>query len=305
MFAMVFLIIMVLSFGYALALPLYGRMQVDFPGAWRGVYDHKNALGYAMSVALVIFLGAFVFNPRQRPLWAAAGAAAIVLLILSTSKTALVSGGVAIVALTLPIVGRRSPAAAIAATLAAGTGFYLLLMVLAVDVGPVFALLGKDQSFTGRTRIWAVVSKEIAQNPLFGFGYGAIWENRDVWSPLLAMEKSLGFILPEAHNSWLQIALDLGYVGAALWTAVFLGSWLRTLAFLYTRPASLFIFPFLIVFTLHALTEAGALLQNDIVWILFTLITVRLGDEHRLLTPRTSSDDALGGEPAPLLWSRT
>jgi O-antigen ligase len=266
-------------------------MQVDFPGAWRGAYDHKNMLGYVMSVALAAFAGAFLFNPDQRPLWTVAAAGALLLLCMSTSKTALVAAVIAFGAALIPIAGRRGPAAAVAATLAAGIVLYVLATVLLVDGGVFFRALGKDESFTGRTKIWSAVLKEIAERPLLGFGYGSVWENRDVWSPLLRIERRIDFYLPEAHNAWLQIALDLGYLGAALWTFALLGAWARTLAHLYTRPASLFAFPFLIVFSLHALTEAGALAQNDLVWILFTLVSVRLGDGRPLLVE--------GPPPAP------
>ncbi len=282
LFALVFLAVTVLSVAYAALLPLYGRMQVDFPGAWRGVYDHKNALGYAMSVALAVFVGAYVFNPRERRLWGGALVAAFAVLLLSTSKTALVAGALAFFALALPLTARRGPALAVGAVFAVGAAVWAVAMILSADPALFFNLLGKDQTFTGRTEIWAAVGREIAQRPFFGFGYGAVWENREIWGPLAVMEKAVGFTLPEAHNSWLQVALDLGWVGAVLWTLVFAGAWARTMAFLFVRPSALFVFPFLVVFSLHAFTEAGALLQNDIVWILFTVISVRLAAENRL-----------------------
>jgi O-antigen ligase len=297
-FGTVFLVIVALSFVYVFFLPLYGRMQVDFPGAWRGVYDHKNMLGYVMSVALAAFGGAFLFNPDQRPLWTVAAAGALLLLCMSTSKTALVAAALAFGAVLIPIAGRRGPAAAVAATLACGIVLYVLAMVLLLDGGVFFKALGKDESFTGRTKIWSAVLKVISERPLLGFGYGSIWENRDVWSPLLRIERRIDFYLPEAHNAWLQIALDLGSVGAALWTFAFLGPWARTLAHLYTRPANLFAFPFLIVFSLHALTEAGALAQNDLVWILFTLVSVRLAVGGPVLVPRPSPARSEGAAPA-------
>ena len=47
-----FAIVVVLCFILCLLLPRYGRMTTLFPGAWRGVWFEKNALGDNMAVAL-------------------------------------------------------------------------------------------------------------------------------------------------------------------------------------------------------------------------------------------------------------
>ena len=88
-FAAAFGVCVVLSFLFALLAPTYGKMIVDFPGAWRGVWGHKNLLSYYMSVAIAVFISAAIANPRRRWLWIAATAAAFLLLLLSTSKTSL------------------------------------------------------------------------------------------------------------------------------------------------------------------------------------------------------------------------
>ena len=60
--ASAFAILVVMCFGTVLLAPRYGIMTTDFPGAWRGVWDHKNALGYNMTVGFVVFVAAAMLS---------------------------------------------------------------------------------------------------------------------------------------------------------------------------------------------------------------------------------------------------
>ena len=51
-----FYIIIVLSFIFAIALPKYGLMGDFHQGKWRGVFAHKNGLGSAMVISIIVFL---------------------------------------------------------------------------------------------------------------------------------------------------------------------------------------------------------------------------------------------------------
>ena len=76
-FAIAYGLTVILSFALALAAPSYGKMIVDFPGAWRGAWSHKNTLGYYMSISFVVFAASAIANPQHRPLWIGAMIAAV------------------------------------------------------------------------------------------------------------------------------------------------------------------------------------------------------------------------------------
>jgi exopolysaccharide production protein ExoQ len=260
----------------ALFFPEYGLMQVDFPGAWRGAWSHKNNLGYYMSVSFIVFVASAIANPPRRWLWAIAAAGALALVLLSTSKTGLVSCAIAAACFPLMAITRRGPAWAVA-----GTGLLVLALAglavslwLAPDL--LFGLVGKDVTLTGRTSIWSAVLRQIAQRPVLGYGYGAVWDNKSLWGPLPWISLQQGFVTNEAHNTWLGIWLELGYVGLGAWALLFLGVWLRTLRTLYVAGAPYFPLPFLAVFSLQGITETTALAQNDLVWLMFTAVAVKL-----------------------------
>ena len=94
--------------------------------------------------------------------------------------------------------------------------------------------------------------------------------------PLARISKEQGFVIHEAHNTWLAVWLELGYFGLIAWTLLLVGLWVRTLHAVYTHPAAYFVLPFLAVFSLHSFTESDALVQNDLIWLIFSATAVKL-----------------------------
>lgn len=82
-------IITLLSWVYGLILPKYGIMSGVHAGSWRGIYTHKNGLGRVMVSAFIVFL-LLLGSGRYRWLKVMGLCASFALLLLSTSKTALV-----------------------------------------------------------------------------------------------------------------------------------------------------------------------------------------------------------------------
>ena len=266
----------VLSFVLAIFLPEYGLMQVDFPGAWRGAWSHKNDLGYYMSVSFIVFVACAIANPPRRWLWAVAAAGAFALILLSTSKTALVSCLIGAAFIPLMAITRRGPAWAVAGAFVLVCALAGLAATLWLAPDLLFGLVGKDITLTGRTAIWSAVLHQIGQRPILGYGYGAVWDNKSVWGPLASISMEQGFVVNEAHNTWLGVWLELGYVGLGAWCLLFAAVWLRALRTLFRPAASYFPLPFLVVFSLHAVTESSALVQNDLIWLMFTATAIKL-----------------------------
>jgi exopolysaccharide production protein ExoQ len=84
--------------------------------------------------------------------------------------------------------------------------------VLFLGVGPgVLQTMGRDPTLTDRTEIWRVILSMV-QNPLLGTGFESFW-----LGPRLAKMWSIYWWHPqEAHNGYLEIFLQLGWIGVAL-----------------------------------------------------------------------------------------
>lgn len=258
-----------------IVLPAYGVMSADFPGAWRGVYGGKNQLGYAMSLGTPTLVACAIANPQRRKLWLGFAAGALALIVLSTSKTALLScmAGLCFV----PVIGlcRRNPAIGTLAVFGAVSSIALIAALLTLAPDLVFKLIGRDATFTGRTLIWDAVQRQIDLKPWTGYGYGAVWDDQSGRGPVAWISKNQGFTIFSAHNTVLGVWIELGYFGLAAWLALLGGAWLKGLTRLPTAPAFFFL-PFLTIFTLHSLTEADALIQNDLGWVIFSMTVTKL-----------------------------
>ncbi|MCY1646550.1 polysaccharide biosynthesis protein HfsI [Caulobacter sp. SL161] len=278
--ASTYAVVVTLSFVFGLFMPAYGVMSIDFPGAWRGVYGFKNQLGWAMSLATPTFLACALANPQRRRLWLGFAGAALLLIVLSTSKTALVSCLAGLAFMPLIALCRIGPALGTTALLAAVSVIALVGAVYALAPELVFELIGRDATFTGRTLIWDAISRQIEQRPLTGYGYGAVWDDLSGWGPVAWISNDQGFKIFSAHNTVLGVWLELGLIGVTAWLMLLVGAWLKGLSRLATAPAYFFL-PFLAIFTLHSLTESDALIQNDLGWVIFSMTVTKLAMPFR------------------------
>jgi exopolysaccharide production protein ExoQ len=200
----------VFSILYAFALPKFGVHQLTdasqsvHAGAWRGVYPHKNLLGGMMACfAVVTLLSGRSVMPSAVFKWALF-AVLVGIVVLSRSATALV------ILVTAP--------ALVLASVAIGGKPRLLVMltvipmgvILAMNIGAVFELLGRDPTFTGRTSLWGLAGEAIARRPIGGYGYASTTYG-DFIARLFAE-----FALLDPHNGYINLMLSCGFVGFAL-----------------------------------------------------------------------------------------
>ena len=275
-FATGFAIIAVLSLLLGAFVPSVGRMTELFPGAWRGVFSEKNGFGGLMAFAFLIFAGAALLKPSRAALWWPMAGLALALLLLSTSKTSLVALMLGAAGLGFVLLVRRGGMTAVIASYVTVIGVVGLGagVVLAPDV--FLGILGKDATFTGRTKIWASILRLIDARPWLGYGYGAVWTDTSGWGPLARIVKQAGFTPQHAHNSWLEQWLGMGLIGLWAWILTYLTTLGRTIFALFRHPGALVAFPFLVVFTVMSLTESIAFTFNDLRWVMFVALSVQL-----------------------------
>ena len=107
--------------------------------------------------------------------------------------------------------GRRSSLLIIGMFLAAAA---LIALVGFQFLPRVLGALGRNATLSGRTEIWNLVLASIAKRPLLGYGYYSFWQGLRGESAniILGAHWMFGY----AHNGILEICLQLGFVGTAL-----------------------------------------------------------------------------------------
>jgi exopolysaccharide production protein ExoQ len=198
-------------------------MNDVYAGAWRGIFDHKNGLGRVMALGLITILWVRARGSQ----WIRAAlifgfVLCTVELVGSRSATA---AGIAVVGLTLVVLlrsPRRGPAlAAIAGVSLVGAALLgAAVFGGAIDAGDLLAVLGRDESLTGRTEIWSSVMQAISDRPFFGFGYDVFWQHFAWYGQYIP--PSIGWRPFHAHNGYLEAALDFGLSGLGIAIALLL-----------------------------------------------------------------------------------
>ncbi len=275
-FAITFVILIVASYAVCLALPRIGVMTELFPGAWRGLWMEKNALGGLMAMGICVLGAASLLNPREAKIWLPFALLAFGLVILSQSKTSLASLVLGLAALGFVWIVQRGPAIGVAATWAgvSGAGLLAAFIFLASDV--FFHLLGKDATFTGRTQIWTAAMRQIEERPWLGYGYAAVWSDKSGWGPLAWIVHDAKFTPQHAHNSWIEQWLGIGLFGLAAWALFYLQTMTLAVIAVFRSRGALLAFPFLVVYSLVSLTESIAVVYNDFRWAIFVALAAKL-----------------------------
>jgi O-antigen ligase len=153
--------------------------------------------------------------------------------------------------------------------------------------------LGKDLSISGRTYFWPLVVNAINKHPIFGYGYQGFWQPwRTIDNPALPIRTpKLGDFIPEhSHNGFLDMGLDIGWLGLAFFIISLLINIYHGVVHVirtneYESSMPLIIFTWLIITNV---TETG-IATISFVWILYILMTARLTMDNTLETLRINS----------------
>jgi O-antigen ligase len=272
----------ILSTLVAIGLPSIGKHATVFPGAWKGVFSDKNTFGGRMLLGAVAFYALPI--ERSRDVWIKWIGIAFLstLIILSTSKTALVLLVVMLLFLQFYKGFRWQGNLSIALT-------SLWVLVLGGASVLVFSNwtellrgLGRDPTLTGRTYIWVVAIRHIIERPLFGFGRSAFWLPQSPY-PQEVRNFLPEYVAPHSHNGLIDITLDVGLIGLILFLICFVTAYAAALkqAYASKRPEYLWALGFLTYLALNNVTESFLLRLENINWVLF--ITVVLTVKQRFV----------------------
>jgi len=278
--------------------PEFGR-EFSHAGVpyWSGVTPEKNALGALCLVYGLAFLYYFLQayhgekSERRGKLLKAYGVAtviAIYLLVGSQSATALACfflAGVQMV-LTFRYSTFRKPALVHSMVLGI-LGLAVSVLFLNMASG-MLEQMGRNATLTGRTAVWNA-ALSLAGNPVGGTGFASFW----LGPRYHRMEELTGMPLNQAHNGYLEIYLNLGWIGVALMALVLITAYRRIVKGVgLLSPTSYLGLAYFMVAIAENFTEASFGLAGP-VWMGFLMTTMAM---PKILGP--SESPVLGLRPA-------
>jgi len=226
-----------------------------------GVTQQKNELGIMCMIYGIFFLWMLlsVYRERKRPgrwrhmlAYGTIIAISAYLLNLCNSTTSIV--GFASSAGVLWLASRQPVRPALVQFAVLGV---LGLSVIALFFDPGGGLvqsLGKDPTLTGRKDIWALVLG-LHTNPLIGTGFETFWLGSRLEFMLHAL---VNLPINEAHNGWVEVYLNLGWVGICFIALLIVTGYKRIISLIRQDPEKGCLFlGFLICALFYSFSEAG------------------------------------------------
>ncbi|MGE0741564.1 MAG: O-antigen ligase family protein [Hyphomonadaceae bacterium] len=258
---------LVSMFIFCLACLAYGRQGASAEGmVLIGLTGSKNQMGFAAQLLIMSGLAVLMMRDIHAALrWLAVLALplGVALLLGANSATALLmaaGGSAALVGLWF---AQRLPPGGRLATLVGGLLILSPLALLAPEINAfinhfVFDTLDKDPTLTGRTFLWQRADDLIAQRPLLGYGYQAIWMGDS--TETIALQRLTGMTdgrVFHFHHQFRQVAVDTGLAGLLAFVGMVLAVGFAALrqTLLYPSVATSFFFVIFMLMIARAFTD--------------------------------------------------
>jgi exopolysaccharide production protein ExoQ len=291
-FARVIFLLVPLSILLIRYFPELGRWYSKYEGRvfLTGVSTDKNGLGM---LCLVFGLGSAwcfisIFRDDDEP----------------NRKRRLFAHGV-VLAMVVSLMAQIDSATA-GACLVVGTCFLLLsfkegierktwllgALVLMAITAPLYALfmdqggelvgaLGRDPTLTGRTEVWNLIVK-YNPNSVIGAGFESFWLGDRLDSILQVLPG-----LNQAHDGYIEIYLNLGWIGVTLLAAIIVTGFRKIMAAVGRAPhLGLLLLAYFVVALVYNVTEASFKMMSPL-WVTF-LIAVLAAD---MVDPAIEAED--------------
>jgi O-antigen ligase len=229
-----------------------------------GVTTNKNSLGllaFVVGLSVIWSIWSLLRTKdepnRARRLLSRMGLLTVVLAVLymagsATSVVCMVLGGTLIVVSSFGVIKSRPAVVHVAMATSAIVGG------VAMGFGAKEALLGalgRDSNLTGRTEIWRTVLAH-AQNPIIGTGFESFW-NASIKTFQTEGEYMFRNI-NSAHNGYIDVYLNLGWLGVSLIVLVLLSGYFRACRAVYRKPeVGGLLLAFVVTAAFYSVTEAG------------------------------------------------
>jgi exopolysaccharide production protein ExoQ len=252
-----------------------------------GLFGSKNYFG--LSVAVLLPTGWVVAIDRYQPrifrlVGIAAMASAPALLMQSASTGALICSAAAVASsCAILVLCRLTPIARFGALVLflCLIGLLGILWLGAGSFSDLLGAVGKDTTLTGRTSLWSAAVASIAAHPVLGVGYQAYWQigswgAEELWDISYVTNKT-GY---HFHDTYLEIAVDLGLVGLSIFLVNIIAILMRigrNIVFSQISPEKMFAIYVVILLLLRSPIEVDLFWQFQTPTIILCMAWIYLG----------------------------
>ncbi len=266
-----FAFLAVLSLMAVVAMPAFGVHHGVNDGDWRGLWYEKNELGAMMTAGLLSCLASAVLaQGARRWVWLGCAFLCLFMVAMAHAGTSYLCTLLVLAGIPALIIVRRGGIPAVLTVWAAGLGVGLIGTIAALAPDLILKALGKDPTLTGRTEIWAALFRRLADRPQLGYGFAAFWH--DPQGPAAFIRKETGWIVPNAHNGWLDMLVQVGWVGVSLVAVYMVLAYGAALVRMFHEKDGGFGLIFMTTLLILSFSESVILTYNALKWVIFLAV---------------------------------
>lgn len=257
----------------SIAIPKIGTYydSVYHAQVWRGIFTHKNTLGNASVLLMLIWL--INKKSRKNKLLFIGIISAAMNLLLSHSNTPKYALIVCLAYLAIKKIINKEWSMLILIGTSLASYIYLFHYSF---VERIFN--GYDVSITGRRPIYDIVISLISKKPVLGYGLGSCWiEGSRTYNSVL---KYVGFNPNASHNGFLELALNIGVVGLIAYLIMLIAIFAKSYNYYKIGNKNLMVLMIFII--IMSMFESTLAQVNTIYWIIQMIVLFNVvGDGNK------------------------
>jgi O-antigen ligase len=275
-----------LALGASLALEIFSGVLIDAPiaflgiqgnlasgGPIQGLFGSRNLLGLVALIALVTFLVELLTQSATRLVaWFSIAAATLTILFTRSPVTLGTLAALLLATLVLLALRRATPSLRRVAQFVLIGAVSVTLLLVFIFRSPLIAVLNAESEFETRYTLWKQVLTVIGLRPVEGVGWVGGWR-RDV-PPYVSFGGH-----SSALNAFLDVWLQVGIVGLALFIALLGLALVRSWLLGSNKPSVVYIWPVLVLITLVIVSAAESTVLSGIGWFTLVIVTLKASQE--------------------------
>ncbi|NJM45566.1 MAG: O-antigen ligase family protein [Alkalinema sp. RU_4_3] len=296
-----------MGWAFGLAIPLCflfifrgdGVMYTEaISGAWKGIYLHKSTLGENMFISFLMFYGLASLYPRRRLLCGVACLLSVILIIFSKSAISLLSLVAIVILLNVLKYSSLRSKLGVSAICFSIVLFLMVQAALIFNISEFLDFNNKDITISGRTPLWDSLWEFVQMKALLGYGYGSFFSASHLETEMLWTVYKWGPV--HAHNGYLQILVNLGFVGFSIFIlGYFYNLGKALILYLILKDyRTLWMFSFLLYTLVFNFTEVSFMSINHLNWVISVAYIYSLNPGH-VMVPLNVIDAVPYGRQLP------
>lgn len=267
-----------LSIAFCKFFPDLGRYQTSsWNYIYTGVTTHKNGLGVLCLISiLIMFIDIWPYilkrqikiNKQVFFIYCFYCSLALYLMYLANSMTSNICLLISLSIFISKTLKKHLTKLIISIIIIYATGLdeYIINSLQSTFLG----IVERDASLSGRTELWDAIF-HISFNKIIGTGYSSFW----LGDRMKELIQRFIFIPKQAHNGYIEIYINLGFIGLSILIAALLQTYKKIVNYWNEHNYQLsFQLAFFTTFLIYNMTEAAILFNLSVMWQCFLFIAL-------------------------------